>query len=307
MAFQKRKNHSPEIKLQHIPSVTEHIELMPYLTKSFPDKSRTAIKSLLTHKQVLVNQKSVSLHNYKLKPGDEVSIFKGKAPQEEDLTGIKILFEDNYFIVIEKAAGLLSISTSGEKEKTAYHMLSKYVKMKDPKSRVFVLHRLDRETSGVMMFAKNQDVQATMQYNWREMVQERSYTAIVEGKVPKAEGTINTLLKESSAMKIHTTNDPEEGQVAITHYKLIKQEKDYAIVDVSLETGRKNQIRVHMQELGTPVTGDKKYGAKTNPLKRLGLHARLLVFRHPVTKESMRFLSPPPKSFSKLLEQKNDN
>lgn len=297
----QHNNHRGDNKLQNLPQVTEPIELMSYLINSFPGKSRSSVKSLLTHRQIMVNQNTVTRYNHMLKPGDQVTINKGKVVETSDLTGIKILFEDDYLVVVEKAAGLLSIATSGEKERTAYSILSRYVKSIDPRNHIFVLHRLDRETSGVMMFAKSQEVQATMQNNWREMVLERTYSVIVEGKVLKPEGTVQSHLIESKAMKIHST-DNEKGQLAITYYKLKRQLKDYALMEVTLETGRKNQIRVHMQELGNPVAGDKKYGALTNPLQRLCLHASLLVFRHPVTREIMRFESPLPKSFQRLLK-----
>lgn len=303
MAYPKHTANQ-HTRTQNLPPVKEPAELMAYLIKCFPEKSRSSVKSFLTHKQVRVNDQVVTLFNFRLKEGDRVSLNKGKVPEPADLTGIKILFEDEFLIVVEKAAGLLSISAAGEKERTAYHLLSNYIKSKDPSGHVFVLHRLDRETSGVMMFAKKQDIQATMQYNWREMVQQRTYIVIVEGKVMKPEGTISTHLIESRAMKIHSTKKPEEGQLAITFYKLIKQAREYAMMEVTLETGRKNQIRVHMEELGTPVAGDKKYGARTNPLHRLGLHASLLVFRHPVTKEVMRFESPLPRSFVRLMTEK---
>lgn len=298
----KYKNHQKENRFQKLQEVTENIELMEFLTKCFPGKSRTSVKSFLTHKQILVNQKSISKYNFILKPGDELTLFNGKGSADESLEGIKIIFEDEYLIVIEKAAGLLSVSTSGEKERTAFHMLSSYVRNKDPRKHLFVLHRLDRETSGVMMFAKDQQVQETMQNNWREMVQERTYTVIVEGKVLENEGSISSHLIESKAMKIHTTHQKDKGQLAITYYKLKKQLKDYAMLDVTLETGRKNQIRVHMEEMGNPVAGDKKYGAKSNPLQRLGLHASLLIFKHPITREIMRFESPLPKSFARLMK-----
>jgi 23S rRNA pseudouridine1911/1915/1917 synthase len=298
----KYKNHQKENRLRQLPEVAENIDLMEYLIKCFPEKSRTSVKSLLTHKQILVNQNPVSKYNFQLKPGDTVTLFKGKASIGESLDGIKILFEDDYLIIIEKPAGLLTVSTKGEKERTAFHILSNYVRNIDPRKHLFVLHRLDRETSGVMMFAKDQKVQETMQNNWREMVQERTYTVIVEGKVLNSEGSISSHLIESKAMKIHSTQKEDKGQLAITYYRLKKQLKDYAMLEVTLETGRKNQIRVHMEEMGNPVAGDKKYGASTNPLHRLGLHASLIIFRHPVTKEIMRFESPLPKSFLRLIK-----
>lgn len=296
------KNNGHRDKVQKLAPVQENIELMAFLTNCFPGKSRSSIKSLLVHNQVLVNQKTVTKYNYQLSAGDVVMINRGKVVEPQELTGIKILFEDEYLIVIEKAAGLLSIASLNEKENTAYQMLSRYIKSIDPRGHVFVLHRLDRETSGVMMFSKSKDIQATMQNNWREMVLQRTYTAIVEGKVEKPEGSITSHLLESSAMKVHTTKNKSEGQLAITFYKIVKQIKDYAMLEVTLETGRKNQIRVHMQEIGNPVAGDKKYGAKTNPLHRLGLHASLLVFRHPVTREVLNFESPLPKSFVRVMK-----
>jgi 23S rRNA pseudouridine1911/1915/1917 synthase len=295
------KNNQRPNKVQSLAPVQEETELMAFLIQCFPEKSRTTVKSLLAHRQVLVNQKIETRFNFKLKPGDNVSLNKGKVIEVEEMTGIKILFEDENLIVIEKAAGLLSISTSGEKERTAYSMLSRYVKSTDPSKHVFVLHRLDRETSGVMMFSKSQEVQTTMQNNWREMVMQRTYTVIVEGKVEKPEGSISSRLIESKAMKVHTTQKKDEGQLAVTFFKIIKQLKDYAMLEVTLETGRKNQIRVHMEEMGNPVAGDKKYGAKTNPLQRLGLHASLLIFKHPITRETMKFESPLPKSFLRLM------
>jgi 23S rRNA pseudouridine1911/1915/1917 synthase len=288
--------------LQHLAAVNEKIELMAYLTRCFPGKSRSSVKSLLAHKQVVVNGKVETKYNFPLKEGDQVTLNKGKVTEAHDMEGIKIVFEDNYIIVIEKAAGLLSIATSGEKERTAYHILSKYVKSTDPRNHIFVLHRLDRETSGVMMFAKDQAIQKTMQNNWRELVMQRTYSVIVEGKVLQPEGSIKSQLVESKAMKIHSLHDTEEGQLAVTYYKLIEQYKGYALMEVTLETGRKNQIRVHMEELGNPVTGDKKYGAQTNPLQRLGLHASLLVFRHPVTREVLRFESALPKNFVRFIK-----
>lgn len=291
----------------HLPEVKEPLSLMDFLIKSYPEKSRSSIKSLLVHNQILVNQSKTSKYDHPLQPGDQVSIMKGKVPEKVELAGMSIIFEDEYLIVIEKEAGLLSVSTSEEKERTAYHMLSSYIKNDNPHGHIFVLHRLDRETSGVMMFAKNQEVQNTMQNNWREMVQERTYTVIVEGKVEKLEGTITSRLIESKAFKIHTTQKPDEGQLAVTHYKLITQGKEYAMLEVTLETGRKNQIRVHMQELGNPVVGDKKYGAHSNPLQRLGLHASLLIFKHPITRETLRFESPLPKSFSRIIKQESNS
>lgn len=302
MSIVKQKEYSKEEKQAFFRLEVEvPAELMTFLIQSFPGKSRSAIKSFLVHKQVQVNNLIVTHHNYLLKSGDIVSVNKGKGPSDLSSNEIKILFEDAFLVVVEKESGLLSIATAGEKERTAYSLLSQHVKQADAHNRIFVVHRLDRETSGVMMFAKSQRIQEELQKNWQSTVLERSYIALVEGVVEKTEGTIQSWLKESSVYKIHSSQSANNGQLAITHYKLLKQNKQYSLLKVDLETGRKNQIRVHMQEIGHPVAGDKKYGASTNPLQRLGLHASILAFQHPVSREVLKFESAVPRKFSRVI------
>lgn len=277
--------------------VNEPSELLAFLLQKMDSRSRNSVKSILTRGQVKVDDHIETKHNYLLQPGQVVSVLKNKvAVKESTLIGMKILFEDNSIIVIEKDAGLLSIATETEKKNTALHQLMDYVKRSDPRNRVFVVHRLDKETSGVMMFAKSEKVKRKLQDNWKELVQERTYVALVEGELKKPEGTVKSWLKESKTHKMYSVQD-KDGQLAITHFRKIQSNKQLTLVEVNLETGRKNQIRVHLSDIGHPIVGDKKYGAKTNEIGRLGLHAKILSFHHPVTGQLMLFRSDMPKSF----------
>lgn len=281
--------------------VKESALLMNFLQQQLPDKSRTTIKSLLTHRQVSVNHKIVTRYDHAIHPGEVVLITWGRVPEEVRLPGIRILMEDEDLIVINKMAGLLSIASNKEVDKTAYSLLSQHVKTADPKNKIFVVHRLDRETSGIMLFAKNQEVQKSLQEEWKNTIMERTYLAVVEGMFEQEKGTITSYLRESKALIVYSSQDPDSGQKAVTHYKVLNQKDGYALLEVNLETGRKNQIRVHMQDIGHSIVGDKKYGAKTNPLGRLGLHARVLSFKHPKSGMVVRFETPVPSVFRKLF------
>ena len=281
--------------------VTETSELMSFLIAKFPEKSRTTIKSLLAHKQVSVDDMVTTKFDFPLKRGQMVFLHKKRSEEKPRFRGLRIVHEDADIIVIDKASGLLSMASETEKQKTAYHMLSEYVKRFDPKNLIFIVHRLDRETSGLMMFAKSKRVQEVLQKDWNEAIIERSYVAIVEGSIEKTEGTITSWLKENKAMVMYSSQTPDDGLKAVTHYKVLKTNKLYSLLDVKLETGRKNQIRVHMKDIGFPVTGDKKYGAKLNPIGQMGLHARVLSFKHPVTGRALRFDTPIPLKFQKLF------
>ncbi|MFZ3101165.1 MAG: RluA family pseudouridine synthase [Desulfitobacteriaceae bacterium] len=281
--------------------VTENTELLNFLLAQMPDKGRNSIKSLLVHHQILVDNKVTTVYNQPLEVGQQVVISGIKVLQESQPQGLKIVFEDPYIIVIEKQAGMLSIATDFEKEHTAYNILSEHVKKRDSKNRIFVVHRLDRATSGLMMFAKSGEVKEALQNAWKEVVLERSYAVVVEGLVAKDQGTITSWLKENKALCMYSSRTPNDGQKAVTHYQVIKKNNSYSLLEVKLETGRKNQIRVHMQDIGHSVIGDKKYGGSKSPINRLGLHARVLVFRHPVTGEEVRFESQIPKGFLNLF------
>src|ERR1035437_1049728 len=272
--------------------VIKNSELLKFLIEQLKGKSRTTVKALLAHRQVSVDSHTITQFDYPVLKGQQVTITMGKIPEEIKYKGLRILFEDPYIIVIEKEAGMLSIATAKEKLLTTYSILSGHVKRENPNNRIFVVHRLDRDTSGIMMFAKSEEVQSLMQKAWQDAVVERTYVAVVEGVVKDDTGTIRSFLKENKALIMYSTKVPGEGDEAITHYKVLRRGDAITLVEVKLETGRKNQIRVHMKELGYPVVGDKKYGAKTNLIGRMCLHARVLAFIHPVNGTEVRYETP---------------
>jgi 23S rRNA pseudouridine1911/1915/1917 synthase len=283
-------------------TVSKPARLMEFLIEQLKGKSRTTVKSLLAHRQISVGTHTITQFDFPLEPSQLVTINWGVVPEQTRLRGVRILFEDPYLIVIDKEAGMLSIATAKEKLLTTYSILSTHVKKEDPTNRIFVVHRLDRDTSGVMMFAKSEKVQEIMQKEWQEAVIRRSYIAVVEGIVEKDEDTIRSFLKENKMLFMYSTKVPGEGDEAITHYKVLKRSEEFSLLEVELETGRKNQIRVHMKELGHPVAGDKKYGSKHNPLRRTCLHANILAFKHPITGEELSFETPPPHRFLTLFQ-----
>ncbi|SER51717.1 tRNA pseudouridine32 synthase / 23S rRNA pseudouridine746 synthase [Gracilibacillus ureilyticus] len=289
-----KKRQNPNINYFE---VKEENELLPFLLRVMDKRSRNSVKSILTRGQVYVNSNNVTKHNHQLKKGDLVEIQKNKAAKAADFSNMNILYEDEEIIVIEKGAGLLSIASNKEKSLTAYKQLTDYVKKLHPKNRVFIVHRLDQDTSGVMLFAKTEKVKNELQNNWKKIVKERKYVALVEGALQQTKGTIKSWLKENKVFKMYSSQNPNDGKLAITHYELIKSNQEFSLLSVQLETGRKNQIRAHMEELGHPIVGDKKYGSSVNPIGRLGLHANILAFMHPVTNELLRFESEVPKAF----------
>lgn len=282
-------------------AVTEEIVLMKFLLAQIPHKNRDNFKTLLNDRQVRVDGTVVTWYNHPLKPGQEVTVGWFKMPSAKQYPGIKVLFEDQHIVVIEKESGVLSIATDKEKDTTAYSMLRSHVKEQGASNKIFIVHRIDRETSGIMIFAKSEVVKTALQKNWNDSVLERTYIAVVEGAVEQPTGTITSYLKESPAFVMYSCDDRAEGQKAITHYKVLKRNAQYSMLKVNLETGRKNQIRVHMQDIGHSVIGDKKYGSKESPIGRLGLHAQVLAFTHPISGKPMRFETQIPRAFLKLF------
>lgn len=279
--------------------------LLPFLIASIPAKGRNKIKGILMRGQVTVDEKVVTRHDHPLSSGQQVKVHtvpQGPSAHVELFHGVRILFEDDDVLVIDKPPGLLSIASETELERTAYHVMTDYVQRKNPQDRIFIVHRLDRETSGVMMFAKNETVKKLLQDSWKEVVYERSYVAVVAGQVTPPAGTISTWLKETKTHLIYVSANSEEAQWAETHYETLRTSKDYTLLEVRLDTGRKNQIRVHMQHIGHSIVGDKRYGGHVDPIGRLGLHARVLSFRHPVTQRELRFATDVPKAFMRLFD-----
>ena len=271
--------------------VEKECRLLDFLLEKMTDRKRTAVKQLLQHRQIAVNMTPTTQFDVQLQPGDKVSVNLSRAFVTFSHRRVKLVYEDEDILVIEKGYGLLSVGTGKANEETAYDILKKYLKEKDPGNKIFVVHRLDRDTSGLMMFAKNERAKEAMQYNWNNMVLNRKYIALVEGIPEEKSGVIRSYLKENSAFEVYSSDTSEEGQLAVTRFKVLKERGGYAIMELELDTGRKNQIRVHMKDMGNPIAGDRKYGAKSNPHHRLALHAATLRFIHPVTRKEMKFES----------------
>jgi 23S rRNA pseudouridine1911/1915/1917 synthase len=283
--------------------VTEQAELMTFLLAKMGGMSRNSVKSLLSHRQVSVNNKITSQFNTLLKKGDVVKISSSKGNTELTHPKLRIIHEDDSIIVVLKKEGLLTVSTGKGDETTAFSILKNHVKKASPQNRIYVVHRIDRETSGVIIFAKNREIQLALQENWHRIVSRRIYMAVVEGKVEKESDTIVSWLTENEkSLKIHSSAVDNGGQQAITHYKVMKQNDKFSLLELQLETGRKNQIRVHLQGIGHPITGDKKYGSVLNPLGRMALHARLIEFIHPDTGKKVSFETPVPAEFLKIVK-----
>ncbi len=272
--------------------------------------SRTSAKQWLQHRQVSVNGKVQTRHDTPLKQGDRVIVSRGRTTGDLKHPKLKMVYEDEHLIVVEKKEGLLTVpSQAGSKETTAYSILRAFVRKQNPRAGVFVVHRLDRETSGLLVFAKSEDLQHYMRERWREIVTQRTYIAVAEGLFEKKEGQIRSWFTEDKKHAMVYSSPVDDGGVlAVTNYKVLK-ETSLSLVELHLETGRTNQIRVHLASKGHPVLGDRKYGHGNDfsPADRLCLHARVLEFKHPVTGERMHFQTPIPKAFLAVMkEPKND-
>lgn len=276
------------------------IPLLEFLRSNLPQLSRTAVKALLKYDQIRLEGTVTNQFDIPIAPGQTISINFSRPWQTLSNPRLRIVYEDDDIIVVNKGYGLLSVGTDNKKEGTAYSILRDYLKRLNPANKLFIVHRLDQHTSGLMLFAKNIKAKEAMQHNWNNMVLDRRYAAIVEGYPEPAEGVRRSRLLENAQHLMYSTDDPK-GLEAVTRYKVLKSRNGYSLVDVSLDTGRKNQIRVHMHDMGTPIAGDRRYGAKTSPIHRLALHARTLRFVHPMTHKDMNFSIPLPASFNSLV------
>ena len=282
-------------------NVAEDAVLLPFLMSAMPSRPRTAVKALLKHGQVKVGDTPTTQWNMLLKSGDRVHVNFTRAFHVFRNPRLRLVYEDDDILVVNKGYGLLSVSTDNVKEGTAYSILRDYVKWSNPANKIFIVHRLDRDTSGLMVFAKNIKAKEALQHNWNNMVLERKYLAVVEG-IPDCESdTIRSYLTENARHEVYSTDVKGEGQLAVTRYATLMKGKGRAMREVELDTGRKNQIRVHMKEMGHPIVGDRRYGAGVSPIHRLALHARTLRFVHPVTRQEMAFTTPIPAAFLSLV------
>ena len=290
-------------------------ELMPFLLAKLGGMTRTSVKQLLSQRRVTVNAGIQTRHDTPLKAGDLVQVLQGRGNVELRHPKLRIVYEDDALIIVEKKNGLLTVPYNPKSsEMTAYSILKEYVKKQSKRNTVHVVHRLDRETSGVLVFAKSPELQEYMRTYWRQLVTKRTYVALVEGQFEQKEGTITTWLTEDPHTgMVYSSPKDDGGQKSVTHYKVIKStilgEDDQALpvslIELNLETGRTNQIRVHMATIGHPVVGDRKYGNgnESSPIDRLCLHARVLEFVHPMTEKKVRFEASTPKEFARIFTQ----
>ncbi|MDH6356660.1 RluA family pseudouridine synthase [Parabacteroides sp. PF5-9] len=274
--------------------------LLPFLLEQLKEQSRSSVKALLGHGQVSVNGQVCSQFDTPLSPNDVVGISyeRGKVPFSHPL--LKIVWEDDDLIVVNKKEGLLSVSNAKAKERTAYQLLSDYVKKTDQRNKIFLLNKLDRGVSGLMMFARNRGVQEKFYASWRKMVTQQTYVAVVEGRPEKEVGLL-TFLQSENKEERHFIVAENAGE-AIVRYKWVKGNAHYSLLELNLETGRREQIREQLGQLGHPVAGDSRHHAETDPEGRLLLHSRVLTFIHPETGQEMSFKTAIPSNFVSLTK-----
>lgn len=299
-------------KADTVLKVAEPAQLMDFLLAKMGGMAKASVKQLLGQRRVKVGNAIQTRHDFVLKPGDVVTVSSGRGNSQLTHPKLKIVYEDDDLIVVNKQPGLLTVAAKpGSSETTAYSILRAYVKKQNARAGIYVVHRLDRETSGLLVFARSEELQHYMREYWRELVTERTYIALAEGVLEPREGKITTWLTEDKRNAVVYSSPVDDGgDIAITNYKTLKVSplsaasplinKQYSLVELHLETGRTNQIRVHLASKGCPVVGDRKYGHgnEYSPIDRLCLHAKVLAFIHPVTEKTVRFESPVPKEFN---------
>ena len=273
--------------------------LLEFLLAHMAGKSRNHIKSLLRRGQVAVEGQTATRFDHQLLPGQMVTV-TGSVPEEVKLP-FPILYEDEEILVVDKPAGLLSMANERERYRTAYRMATDYMSRKNPRGRVFIVHRLDRDTSGVLLFAKSEAVKRAYQDNWGELVRRRGYLAVVEGRMEKAQGTVRSRLRETTAHRVYSAAPGQDGREAVTRFTLQESGKRYSLLEVDIDTGRKNQIRVHMGYIGCPLIGDYLYYPECSRISRQALHSHRLSFLHPITGKALSFTAPLPEDMEKAF------
>lgn len=281
--------------------VREESTLMDFIMRQMAGVSRNRVKDLLRGHGVTVDRKLATQFDYPVHPGEVVRISRHKRSTELQNKNVKIVYEDKDIVVIEKAEGILSMASS-QGQYCVKSVLDEYFRKRHFNCTAHVVHRLDRETSGLMIYAKNMEVEQILEHNWHDIVYDRRYVALVDGKVEQEGGTIRSWLKDNKAYVTYSSPTDNGGKEAITHYRCLQGTDQYTLVELKLQTGRKNQIRVHMKDIGHPVAGDMKYGNGRNPIGRLALHAYRLNFYHPRTGERMEFETPIPHTFLSRVE-----
>lgn len=280
--------------------VTEQAQLLSFIMEKMHGISRNRAKALIVNRVVLVDNRITTHPLTLLHPGQVVQLDRTKHKKSFHSNSLDIVYEDAYLLVIDKAPGVLSMSNNSRQE-TAQSILNNYLEKGGGRNTAHLVHRLDRDTSGLMLYAKDVQTQQSFVQGWRELVTDRRYVAVVSGNVVCDEGDVRSWLTEDKRFVTHSSPVDNGGKYAHTHYRVLARSMGYSLVELELETGRKNQIRVHMAEIGHPVVGDRKYGSEDDTIRRLGLHAYMLCFRHPVTGKVLRFETPVPVCFEKLL------
>lgn len=273
-------------------------ELLEYLYNHL-DMPKKTVKQYLTHGSIYINNRKTTKYNEKVVPGMEIIIEQKKNSGKE--LPFSILFEDEHIIVVNKPSGLLTIATEKEKERTLYHIVREYLVSKNRQSKIFIVHRLDKDTSGIVIFAKDEKTKNKLQENWNEYVTLREYVAIVHGKMKRKSDKIVQTLKETKTNLVYVTKD-KDGKVAITNYDVVKENSNYSMLKITIETGRKNQIRVALASIGNPVVGDKKYSNQKETESRLFLHANRLKIYYPELKKDILFETPTPSEFKNIMK-----
>jgi 23S rRNA pseudouridine1911/1915/1917 synthase len=281
--------------------VNEEAPLLEWLLRNVGE-SRSKVKATLQGRGIKVDGKTVTQFDFTLKPGMKVAVSKTKRNQQSFKSRyVKIVYEDRWLIVVEKLPGILSMA-AGHSSLNVKSVLDDYFHKSRQKCSAHVVHRLDRDTSGLMVYAKDIETEQTLEHSWHELVYDRRYVAVLSGEMEQDEGTIQNWLKDNKAYVTYSSPVDNGGKLAITHYHVLNRTTDHSLVEFKLETGRKNQIRVHAADMGHPVCGDSKYGNGDDPIHRLCLHAWLLCFNHPVTGERMEFETPLPTAFKHLFK-----
>lgn len=278
--------------------VNKEDKLLNYLYENL-DMPKRRVKQYLTHGSIYVNNSKVTQFDYKVLPGMNITIDTGAKSKYE--LPFDIIFEDDHIIVVNKPSGLLTIATDKEKEKTLFHIVREYLVSKNKYAKVFIVHRLDKDTSGIVVLAKDEKTKNRLQENWNEFVSLREYVSVVHGKLKNKEDRIIQKLKENKTNLVYVSKD-SDAKEAITNYKVIKETDNYSMVSINIETGRKNQIRVAFATLKNPIVGDKKYGEKDNA-NRLYLHANRLKMYYPEVKKDILFEIPTPNEFKKIMNK----
>ncbi|MBK8093728.1 MAG: RluA family pseudouridine synthase [Verrucomicrobiaceae bacterium] len=285
-------------------TVSEPSKLLPHLFTAYPEVQKTKVRQWLKFSGVHVNGQPITRHDHELEKGDRITIQPPKAPARVQQTplpsGLSIVHEDDDLIVLEKGAGWLTIAKDNGKGRNVYSVLTDYVRSVNPRLKVWIVHRLDRDTSGLIVFAKNEEAKHWLQDHWQDF--EKRYLAVVEGSIATQSGTLRSFLDESNPLRVRSAPPSEETREAITHYRVVRQSSGHSLIELTLETGRRHQIRVQLSDARCPVVGDERYGAKKDPpASRLALHAAHLHFQHPRDGREMTFESPLPAEMAKMM------